>query len=255
MMVKTATMLALCLLSAPLIRIIEPHTERLLGGFEAGWDHHWMERKLAPRPTRFTVVEDSGQRVLMAESDRSASGLWRMLMLHPRPGDTLSWRWRVKESLTSNRSERSRKGDDYAARVFVVFEPHFLSWKTRALCYVWASHEAPGSLYDSPHAKTVKTIVLQSGNAKAREWVREERDLVSDYRRAFGSEPALISAVALMVDTDDTGLKAQAWFDDLELHVRSPEDLRDGYVKSSCCWKRETVWWSMSPARGGGDDR
>ncbi len=62
-------------------------------------------------------------------------------------------------------------------------------------------------------------VVLQSGDARAGTWIGEQRDVVEDYREAFGEAPATIAAVALMIDTDDTQSSAAAWFDDMVLDL------------------------------------
>lgn len=187
--------------------------------FEPGWAARWMERKLAPRATLYRAVEEPGGWILEGQSEKAASGLWNMLSFHATGSVELSWRWKVEGALTHHRQERKKEGDDFAARLFVVFEPALVDWKTRALCYVWAADEPPGSRFLSPRSKSVGTIVVESGNERARQWVQEKRDLLADYRDFFRSEPEMISALAIMVDTDDTLTRATAWFDDIKLDL------------------------------------
>lgn len=124
-----------------------------------------------------------------------------MLDIHPGKIGKISWRWKVAKSLSKNTKEKKKRGDDYAGRLFVVFEPHFLNWRTRAICYVWAAHEPVGSIYKNPYAKSVATIVIESGNERCGIWINEERDFIADYRKYFGGAPEMVSAVAIMVDT------------------------------------------------------
>jgi len=63
----------------------------------------------------------------------------------------------------------------------------------------------------------VRMIVLESGPERAGHWVEERRNVVEDYRAAFGSAPPPLSGVAIMTDTDDTGETATAWYGDLSL--------------------------------------
>jgi len=191
---------------------------KLLGDFQPGWRSTWHERKFTHHPTQYEVVPDEGNQVLKGSSIQSASGLWRMLNLHPATSGRIHWRWKIEKPI-KNSSEKTKKGDDYAARVFVVFEPHFLTWKTRTICYVWASQQPAGSVYASPYAKQVATIVLESGDALVGKWQPEERDFVADYKRYFKEPPKTVSAVALMVDTDNTGTEAIAFFDDIQLEI------------------------------------
>ncbi len=206
----------------PATALAQDSTHVLLRDFEPGWQKNWFERRLTRKATEYKVVLEDSNRVLMASSDEAASSLWRPLYIRPGRRGKIAWRWKIKKALAKDTRERSKIGDDYAARVYVVFEPHMLSWKTRAICYVWAANQPVGAQYDSPYANTVRTIVLQSGNENRGKWVEEEHDFIEDYRRAFRREPEMIIAVAVMVDTDNSKQEAIAWFDDLVLRVPPP---------------------------------
>lgn len=190
---------------------------KLLGDFEKGWEKHWIERKLSDKSTHYEVIQEDTNLVLMAKSDQSASGLWRMLNIHPVQIGKISWRWKIAYTLSKKNEEKDKLGDDYAARLFVVFTPHMVSWKTRAICYVWAANEPKGSIYKNPYAHSVGTIVVESGNTHKSKWITEERDFIADYIKIFGKAPEMVTAVAIMVDTDNTAQKATAWFDDIIL--------------------------------------
>ncbi len=190
----------------------------LLGELELGLGRHWTERELGRRPTRYQVVLDGGDPVLMAQSVRSASALWRTVEVPVVSRGSISWRWKVSRSLTENAFERAKRGDDYAARLFVVFGPARVRLNSgNVLCYVWAGREPAGTIFRSPYAGNVAIIVVESGDTRAGRWVRVRRDLVADYRHAFGAAPDSVAAVVLMVDTDDTESSATAYFADLVL--------------------------------------
>lgn len=190
----------------------------LFDDFRPGWEEHWMERAMSDRPTRYEVVEDEDRgRVLRARSERSASAFWRGLDLDPAGANVVSWVWKVDKSLVGNNREKSKNGDDYAARVMILFSLEVLSPDTEAICYVWAAEEPVGIVFWNPYAEKVVTIVLQSGDERSGEWVHEQRNFVKDFRAAFGRNPEMVSAIALMVDTDNTETTATAWFDDLQI--------------------------------------
>lgn len=46
-------------------------------------------------------------------------------------------------------------------------------------------------------------------------WVTETRNVYEDYKRAFGKDPPMISGVAIMTDTDNTGESATAHYGDI----------------------------------------
>jgi hypothetical protein len=190
----------------------------LVEGFSDGLDG-WDEQRLDRRSTEYRIVEVDGDPVLKGASDDAAAALVLPLRSGPVGRGRLRWRWRVLRSLSENARETEKRGDDYVARVFVLFGSAELAEGTRALAYAWAGRQPVGSVYPNPYLSDVATIVLQSGNARAREWVMEDRDLASDYESAFGEPAPDAAAVAILVDTDDTGGSAMAWFDDLELWV------------------------------------
>lgn len=197
----------------------------LLGDFPPGWRQAWRERVFGDRRNTFELAVEGHELVLQVTSERAAAGMWRPLTLDPARVATVSWRWKVAAPIPDNSRERSRAGDDYAARLFVTFEGEPFSRRSRALCYVWAATEAAGSVFRSPYARNVAMVVLQRGGRQAGRWVREERNVVADYWAAFGEAPSRVTGVALMVDTDDTQSRAVAWFDGISLVLteRAPD--------------------------------
>ena len=191
----------------------------LLGEFSSDWKKSWIERKISEKPTLYEVVEQDTNKVLRASSINESSALWHSLELYPGRIGTISWKWKVDKLLSDDINEKSKKGDDYAARVIVVFEPHLVSWKTRAICYVWAAKEPVGTIFRNPYAQSVAMVVVQSGKENKGKWLSEERNFVSDYRKAFDGHPEMVSAVAIMVDTDNTNHEAVTWFDDIKIMV------------------------------------
>lgn len=194
-------------------------TVALLDDFAPGWRERWREQRLFAKRTEYEVVTDQGRPVLRATSRAANSGLIRETLHLAPAAATLRWRWKVRAALAGNTRERERAGDDYAARVFVVFESSALPLRTRAINYVWAAHEKPGAVFASPYTKNVAIVVLRSGDVEAGRWHPEERDVLADYRAFFGEPATRISAVAVLADTDNTKGEAEAWFSELVLRV------------------------------------
>ena len=186
--------------------------------FDEGLER-WERIRLDRRQTSYTTDVQEGDRALLATSENSAAAFVRSVEAPAPARATVRWRWRVTSSLSDNLRERERRGDDYAARVFVTFGGEPFDRKTRALSYVWAGREPVGARFRNPVVENVATIVLQSGDGAAGRWVREQRDLVRDFREAFGEDPPEITGIAVVVDTDDTDSVAISWFDDFVLEV------------------------------------
>ena len=89
---------------------------------------------------------------------------------------------------------------------------------SRVLEYVWAEKLPAGTAGTSPYSKNIKLIVLRSGPDKDDRWFSEERDITADYIKMFGRSPEYnIGAVAFMTNTEHTGSRAAAMYDEIEI--------------------------------------
>ena len=182
-----------------------------VGNFSSGMLDGW-EEKVFKGKTHYQLVGDKLDKVLRADSQTGASGLVREIKIDLNTTPILNWSWRVNNHL-QNLDERSKSGDDYAARIYVVVSGGFAFWKTRSLNYVWASKMPVGSDWPNAYAKdNVIMIAQQSGLAGVGEWHHQQRNIQADLKRYFGEEIDSIDAVAIMTDTDNSGQKAVAWY-------------------------------------------
>lgn len=195
--------------------------------------------------TAYRLVEKDGRTVVRADSTGSASGLVKAVIVDPREFPQLTWSWKV--STTPPQGDVTRKsGDDFAARIYVTFaeDPDRTSFVQRAktaalkllygktvpstaLVYVWGNRAAVGSHHPSPYTETVQMFVVESGSAHLNQWRSASRNIVDDYRVAFGADPPPISGIAIMTDTDNTGASATAWYGDITVGP-SPQTGRPG---------------------------
>ena len=189
-------------------------SELVVGKFSLGDLTGWSDEIFKGRTT-YALVADNGKNVLKAHSVKAASGLIRKIKLDPKEYPILRWSWKVEHSLKKE-DVKHKSGDDFAARVYVVFPRTFI-WNTRAINYVWASKMPSGSAAPSPYTGNAIIVAVESGDEKAGQWTSEERNIYEDYRKLFGEEPPKIGAVAIMTDTDDTRDEVTAWFGDILL--------------------------------------
>ncbi|WP_295550864.1 DUF3047 domain-containing protein [uncultured Pseudacidovorax sp.] len=191
-------------------------------------------------PTRFDVVSEAGRRVLKVDADDSYGLLSHRVQVPLTESTVLSWRWRV-DQFVDGADLHTRAGDDGAAKLCVFFDfpadrlP--LLERTRlgvarsvsgeevpseALCYVWDAKEAKGQMLVNAFTNRMHMVVLESGAAaQPGAWVSERRNLLADYRRAFGGEakgatPG-VAAVVVSADADNTHGHGLAYFSDLSL--------------------------------------
>ena len=163
--------------------------------------------------TEYLIVEEDGQNILKARSNGTASGLVYQTEYSPQEYPILSWQWKV-DNIISQGDSRTKSGDDYAARIYVVF-PHWFFPKTKTINYIWANQLAKGSFQLNPYTSNAMMVAVESGAEQAGQWVRVRRNLVEDYRRAFGEDPPDVGAIAIMTDTDNTGESVVAWYGDI----------------------------------------
>ena len=170
--------------------------------------------------TAYRIIDDiNGNPVLFADSHASASGLIKRIKINPNLYPLLKWRWKI-EGILNKGDARTKKGDDYAARVYVVF-PHWIKPLTRTINYIWANRLPVGEAVANPYFSRAMMLAVESGNGSAGQWVSEERNIVDDYRRLFGEDPPEVGGIAIMTDTDNTGGHTQAWYDDLIFSQRT----------------------------------
>lgn len=176
----------------------------------AGW-----ESKSFKGVTEYRLVKEEGRVVVKAVSHAAASGLIRKLRFDPSKYRYLRWSWKIAHTVKGG-DEKSKAGDDYAVRVYVLFPGQFF-WQMKAINYIWANRLAKGKSAPNTFASNAKMVAVESGNEKAGQWLAEERDLLADYRSLFGAEPHEAEAIAIMTDTDNTGGSAEAWYGEITL--------------------------------------
>ena len=208
---KSAIVLALLLVAAGTAAATA--VGRFSAGDLSGWEEQTFRGK---KKTTYGFVQDGRRSVLKAESHGAASGLIRKKEFDPRELPVLRWSWKIAATLKKG-DEQTKAGDDYAARVYVVFPGTFF-WQTRAINYIWANRLPKGSSVPNAFApKNVRMVAVESGDGNTGKWLAEERNIRDDYLKLFGEEPPMAGAVALMTDSDNTGESAVAWYGDITL--------------------------------------
>ena len=215
--------------------VVAAFSNMTAGGAVVGWEE--MRLGDAER-SQYSLVQDGGSTVVRAQANGSASGLVRAFDLDADRFPILSWRWKADNVLPKGNISR-KGGDDYPARIYVTFDydPSDLSFgdkikyralkalgyddiPLRALSYVWANRASETEIVPNAYTDWVQMVPVESGPANVGTWQNERRDIVRDYRAAFGEDPPAISGIAIMTDADNTGGEASASFGDIRLSSR-----------------------------------
>lgn len=231
----------LLLLVIPFVLLaFAPRTDFIVAAFsnmeEGGAITGWQSLSLGDaEPTQYSLVRDGGGVVVKAEADDSASGLIRRVDADPAQFPVMEWRWKVEGTVPGG-NVRRKGGDDYPARIYVTFDydPDDLSFgdrlkyralralgydeiPVRALNYIWANRANETEIVPNAFTDWVQMVPVSSGEVGVGEWQSLRRNIVEDYREAFGEEPPAINGIAIMTDADNTGNAATAYFGDIKL--------------------------------------
>ncbi len=179
----------------------------------------WREVEIN-RHTDYAAVTLDRRTCLKAQSHDGASILLTPLNVNPAHYPWLSWEWRV-DRFVEGESLEEKRGSDASARLYVYFKTPGLPWQQRNLDYVWSASLPVGTVLTSAYASASKIMVVDSGPAAAGQWRRVERNLLEDFRLAFGQEAPEAVAIGVMTDTDTTHGDALAYFDTIRLSRQS----------------------------------
>jgi Protein of unknown function (DUF3047) len=159
------------------------------------------------------TLYDIDDGALRARCRNSASGLFLRQKIDLRVTPVMEWSWRVGAVFDGSVDEKTKAGDDFPARLYVVRDGGIAVWRTVAINYVWASTMPPGSNWPNPFASQAWMVALRSGAPPAPgEWVTERRNIREDFRRYHGRDIETIDAVAIMTDCDNRSTVAEAWY-------------------------------------------
>ena len=186
----------------------------MIDDFEHGLSSEWRIKEFKGK-TDYQVVADGTSQVLQAISNGTASGLVYQEEFPLKDFSVVSWRWKIA-GVVEKGDASSKQTDDYAARIYIVF-PHWFYPSTRSLNYIWANKLKKGSVVPSVYTGNSMMVAVESGSENVGSWQTVRRNIADDYRQVFGDEPPDKWTLAIMTDTDNTGGKAKAWYDDIQL--------------------------------------
>ncbi|HPQ97064.1 MAG: DUF3047 domain-containing protein [Thiothrix sp.] len=199
------------------------HADVMVGEFSKGQmargSSGW-EVKVFSGNTNYNLGKDGRTTVLMAKSNGTASGLIRKIRVDLTKTPILNWSWRIDGRL-AGLDERTKNGDDYAARIYLILDGGLMPWNSLALNYVWSSNTGRGQSWDNAlMPKNAKMIAARGKADPVGKWVRERRNVRADFKRAFGQDIKFIDAVAIMTDSDNSRRSASAAYGDIYFTAR-----------------------------------
>ena len=190
----------------------------------------WDERSFAGHTQYSAVIEDD-RSALQATTDATASLLFRQQVIDLTATPMLEWSWKISDIYADDKDagaqggdggfERTRSGDDFPARIYVVYQPGILPTEARAINYVWSSREPVGDYWPNPFQPSATMLVVESGAERIGQWITISRNVRDDFKRLHGIDTDSLHGFAVMVDGDNTGSATTSWFDYLKFTDQS----------------------------------
>tara|TARA_B100000686_G_scaffold12070_1_gene11785 strand:+ start:2263 stop:2916 length:654 start_codon:yes stop_codon:yes gene_type:complete len=168
----------------------------------------------AEAKTKYTLGNNENGKYIKAEANNSASGLGKELKINLKKTPFLNITWKVEKDLTGI-VENSKKGHDYAARVFVVKKTGATPLSNRAMNYVFSSNNDINTYNPSPFTKKSIDYVLSTTKEDLNEWVTVKVNVRDHFKKFHDLDLDEINGVAIMSDTDNSKLNSIAYYQNI----------------------------------------
>jgi hypothetical protein len=164
--------------------------------------------------TIYQVGSNENGNYLRAEAEGKASGLGKEVKIDLTKTPFLNITWKVEKDL-SGIIENSKKGHDYAARVFVVKKTGATALSNRAINYVFSSNSSVGENWPSPYTKKSIDYVLATTKEHNNKWVTVKANVREHFKILHNLDVEEIEGLAIMTDTDNSKLKAISYYQNI----------------------------------------
>jgi len=164
--------------------------------------------------TKYSLGNNENGKFLKAEANNSASGLGKEIKINLKETPFLNITWKVEKDLPGI-DEDSKKGHDYAARVFVVKKTGATPLSNRAMNYVFSSNNDVNTYHPSPFTKRSIDYVLSTTKENLNKWVTVKVNVREHFKKFHNLDLEEINGVALMSDTDNSKLKAISYYQNI----------------------------------------
>ena len=151
---------------------------------------------------------------IKAEAEGKGSSLGKEVEINLSKTPFINITWKVEKDL-SGIIENSKKGHDYAARVFVIKKTGSTALSNRAINYVFSSNNSIEDNWPSPYTKKSIDYVLSTTKDNLDTWVTVKANVKKHFKKLHGLDVDELSGVAIMTDTDNSKLKAIAYYQNI----------------------------------------
>ena len=168
----------------------------------------------AKNKTIYSVGSNENGNFLKAIADNAASGLGKEINIDLNKTPFVNITWKIEKDLQGIK-ENTKKGHDFAARVFVIKKTGATPLSNRAINYVFSSNSEVGLNSPSPYTKKSIDNVLATTKENLNKWVTVKANVKEDFKRFHNLNVNQLDGLAIMVDTDNSKMKAISYFQNI----------------------------------------
>ena len=168
----------------------------------------------ADSKTQYSLGSNENGKFIRSEANNSASGLGKEIKINLNETPFLNITWKIEKDLPGI-NENSKKGHDYAARVFVVKKTGATPLSNRAMNYVFSSNNDVNTYHPSPFTKKSIDYVLSTTKENLNEWVTVKVNVKDHFNKFHNLDLDEINGVAIMSDTDNSKLSSIAYYQNI----------------------------------------
>ena len=168
----------------------------------------------ADNKTEYSVGSNDNGNYLKAVADNAASGLGKEVKIDLNKTPFINISWKIEKDL-SGILENTKKGHDFAARVFVIKKTGATPLSNRAINYVFSSNSDVGFNSPSPYTKKSIDNVLATTKENFNEWVTVKANVKKDFKKFHNLDVNELDGLAIMSDTDNSKMKSISYYQNI----------------------------------------
>ena len=168
----------------------------------------------ADNKTNYIIGSNEKGNYLKAEANNAASGLGKEIKINLNSTPIINITWKVEKNLDGIK-EDTKKGHDFAGRVFVIKKTGVTPLSNRAVNYVFSSNNKVGNNWPSPYTKKSIDNVLSTTIDHMNEWVTVKANVKKDFKKFHDLDVNEIDGIAIMTDTDNSKMTAITYYQNI----------------------------------------
>ena len=168
----------------------------------------------ADAKTLYSIGNNENGSYLKAVAENAASGVGKEIKINLDKTPFINITWKIEKDLKGIK-ENTKKGHDFAARIFVIKKTGATPLSNRAINYVFSSNSNVGETWPSPYTKKSIDSVLASTKSNLNEWVTVRANVKEDFKKFHDLDVEELSGIAIMADTDNSKLTAVSYYQNI----------------------------------------